>query len=277
MREGRWNGAKRYRLCFGQPRRVEAKPNQNRIKEQPLGLFGNRTSAHGGWANQLRVLWSAAASVLMETLRRVALEGTELARAQVGTIRLRLLRIGTGIVRNPRRIRLLLSSAYPYQGLFAQVAQVQRTGVLTRHCPGAVRTDGGWGHCAPDPRWHLPEHPKTPSDPPPSTTTLKRHRKTRKPKNGEILRASPQSLGRISSRMADAPVCRGRSPNGGISPFDSLRPRRVRINCLSPALAPIDPSNDLFGFLPERATRGLFSHCLPQFVGAFGTRFAVRE
>ena len=100
---------------------------ENRIKEQQLGLFSDRTSAHGWWANQLRVLLSAAAYVLMETLRRVALEGTELARAQVGTIRLKLLKIGTVIVRNTRRIRLLLSSAYPYQGLFAQVAQVLRT------------------------------------------------------------------------------------------------------------------------------------------------------
>ncbi len=75
----------------------------------------------------MRVLLSAAAHVLMETLRRVALEGTELARAQVGTIRLKLLKTGTLIVRNTRRIRLLLSSAYPYQGLFAQVTQVLRT------------------------------------------------------------------------------------------------------------------------------------------------------
>jgi hypothetical protein len=112
----------RHRLSLGQPRRGEVKPNQNRIKEQQLGLFSDRTSAHGWWANPLRVLLSAAAYVLMETLRRVALEGTELARAQVGTLRLKLLKIGTVIVRNTRRIRLLLSSAYPYQGLFAQVA-----------------------------------------------------------------------------------------------------------------------------------------------------------
>jgi hypothetical protein len=87
-----------------------------------LGLLGDRTSAHGWWANPLRVLLSAAASVLMETLRRGALERTELARAQVGTIRLKPLKIGTVIVLNTRRIRLLLSSADPYQGLFAQVA-----------------------------------------------------------------------------------------------------------------------------------------------------------
>ena len=119
---GRWNGAQRHRLCFEQPRRGEAKPNQNRIKEQQLGLFSDRTSAHRWWANQFRVLLSAAAYVLMETMRRVALEGTELARAQVGTIRLKLLKIGAVIVRNTRRVRVMLSSAYPYQGLFERVA-----------------------------------------------------------------------------------------------------------------------------------------------------------
>ena len=68
------------------------------------------------------MLFSAAAYVLMETMRRVALKGTELARAQVGTIRLKLLKIGAVIVRNTRRIRVLLSSAYPYQELFWEVA-----------------------------------------------------------------------------------------------------------------------------------------------------------
>jgi hypothetical protein len=93
---------------------------ENRIKEQQLGLFSDRTSAHGWWANQFRVLLSAAAYVLMETIRRVALAGTDLARAQVGTIRLKLLKIGTVIIRNTRRIRLLFSSAYPHQALFRQ-------------------------------------------------------------------------------------------------------------------------------------------------------------
>ena len=55
----------------------------------------------------------------MEYMRRVALAGTELARAQVTTIRLKLLKIGTVILRNTRRIRLLYSSAYPHQQLFA--------------------------------------------------------------------------------------------------------------------------------------------------------------
>jgi Transposase DDE domain group 1 len=94
---------------------------ENRIKEQQLGLFADHTSCHGWWANQFRLLLSAAAYVLMETIRRVGLCGTELARAQVTTIRLKLLKIGTVILRNTRRIRLLFSSAYPYQALFDSV------------------------------------------------------------------------------------------------------------------------------------------------------------
>jgi hypothetical protein len=94
---------------------------ENRIKEQQLGLFADRTSCHGWWANQFRLLLSAAAYVLMETIRRVGLCGSELARAQVSTIRFKVLKIGTVILRNTRRIRLLFSSAYPYQELFGSM------------------------------------------------------------------------------------------------------------------------------------------------------------
>lgn len=94
---------------------------ENRIKEQQLGLFADRTSCHGWWANQFRVLLSSAAYVLVEAIRRLGLVGTELARAQVGTIRLKLLKVGTVILRNTRRIRLLYSSAYPYRELFTTV------------------------------------------------------------------------------------------------------------------------------------------------------------
>jgi len=94
---------------------------ENRIKEQQLGLFADRTSCHGWWANQFRLLLSSAAYVLMETIRRVGLCGTELARAQVTTIRLKVLKIGAVILRNTRRIRLLFSSAYPYQELFGSM------------------------------------------------------------------------------------------------------------------------------------------------------------
>ena len=101
---------------------------ENRIKEQQLGLFADRTSCHGWWANQFRLLLSSFAYVLLERLRALGLAGTELARAQAGTIRLKLLKIGAVVLRNTRRIRLLLSSSYPYQRLFGQVAQALGSG-----------------------------------------------------------------------------------------------------------------------------------------------------
>jgi len=94
---------------------------ENRIKEQQLGLFADRTSCHAFLANQFRVLLSATAYVLVETLRRVGLAGTELACAQVGTIRLRLLKIGGRIVRTVRRIVIHLASGFPLQQTFATI------------------------------------------------------------------------------------------------------------------------------------------------------------
>jgi hypothetical protein len=91
---------------------------ENRIKEQQLGLFADRTSCSQWWPNQLRLLFSAAAYVLIEAIRRLGLHGTELARAQVSTIRLKLFKIGTVIVRNTRRIRLLFSSSFAWQPIF---------------------------------------------------------------------------------------------------------------------------------------------------------------
>lgn len=91
---------------------------ENRIKEQQLHLFADRTSCHDWWPNQYRVLLSAMAYVLLDAIRRIALKGTELACAYVGTIRLKLLKIGAVVLRNTRRVRFLLSSAHPRQNLF---------------------------------------------------------------------------------------------------------------------------------------------------------------
>jgi hypothetical protein len=96
---------------------------ENRIKEQQLDLFSDRTSCHHWWPNQLRLLLSSLAYILVDTLRRVALKATDLARAQCGSIRLKLLKIGAVVVRNTRRIRFHLPSAYPYQQLFILVAR----------------------------------------------------------------------------------------------------------------------------------------------------------
>jgi hypothetical protein len=101
---------------------------ENRIKEQQLGLFADRTSCHGWWANQFRLLLSSSAYVLVERLRALALAGTELARAQVSTIRLKLLKIGAVVLRNTRQVRLLLSSSYPYQAIFGQVLKALGSG-----------------------------------------------------------------------------------------------------------------------------------------------------
>jgi hypothetical protein len=95
---------------------------ENRIKEQQLGLFADRTSCSAWWPNQFRLLLSSLAYVLLEAIRRLALKGSELAHAYVDTIRLKLLKIGAVILRNTRRVRFLLSSSYPYQDLFLRVA-----------------------------------------------------------------------------------------------------------------------------------------------------------
>jgi len=94
---------------------------ENRIKEQQLGLFADRTSCHDFVANQFRVLLSAAAYILLDSLRRQALSGTELAHAQVDTIRLKLLKIGARVVCSVRRVVIHLAEGYPLKDLLIRV------------------------------------------------------------------------------------------------------------------------------------------------------------
>ena len=93
---------------------------ENRIKEQQLGLFADRTSTATLRANQLRLWIASLAYVLVHELRRVGLRGTAWARAQVGTIRTRLLKVGGQVKLSVRRVRVALSSVFPLQGVFAQ-------------------------------------------------------------------------------------------------------------------------------------------------------------
>ncbi len=95
---------------------------ENRIKEQ-LQLFSDRTSCHHWWPNQFRLLLSSFAYTLLETIRRVGLRGTDLARAEAGTIRLKLLKIGAVVIRNTRRVRFMLSSAHSNRHLFRLAAE----------------------------------------------------------------------------------------------------------------------------------------------------------
>jgi hypothetical protein len=94
---------------------------ENRIKEQQLDLFADRTSCHRFLANQFRLLLSSAAYVLVQALRRTALSGTDLARAQVGTIRLKLFKVAARVVVTARRVVYHLASSYPYQAVFRSV------------------------------------------------------------------------------------------------------------------------------------------------------------
>jgi hypothetical protein len=94
---------------------------ENRIKEQQLMLFADRTSTATLRANQLRLYFSSFAYVLLAALRRLGLAGTELARAQCDTIRLKLLKVGAQLKVTVRRIWLSLSASYPHQALFTRV------------------------------------------------------------------------------------------------------------------------------------------------------------
>jgi hypothetical protein len=96
---------------------------ENRIKEAQLDLFGTRASCHRFAANQLRILLAALAYTLIERLRAIALKSTELERATAATIRVRLLKIGAAVVRNTRRVRILLASHHPLRALFVHAAQ----------------------------------------------------------------------------------------------------------------------------------------------------------
>ncbi len=91
---------------------------ENRIKEQQLDLFADRTSTRSFRANQLRLLVTSFAYVLVEGLRRRALQSTCLARATVGSIRLKLLKIGAQVTTSVRRIKVAMASGCPYQREF---------------------------------------------------------------------------------------------------------------------------------------------------------------
>lgn len=92
---------------------------ENRIKEAQVGLFGTRTSCHLFQSNQLRMLLAALGYVLIERMRALALAGTELATAQVDTLRIKLLKLAAVVTRNTRRIRLYLASNWPSADVFA--------------------------------------------------------------------------------------------------------------------------------------------------------------
>jgi hypothetical protein len=93
---------------------------ENRIKEQ-FSLFADRVSAETLRANQLRLYLSVMAYVLVSGLRRIGLKATEMAEAQVATIRIRLLKIGAQVRVSVRKVWISMASSYPWQPVFRQV------------------------------------------------------------------------------------------------------------------------------------------------------------
>ena len=94
---------------------------ENRIKEQQLWLFADRTSTGKMRANQLRLYFSSVAYTLMQALRRLGLKGTQMAAAQCSTIRLKLLKVGAQVKVTVRKVWVSLAGGYPYSELFHQV------------------------------------------------------------------------------------------------------------------------------------------------------------
>ena len=91
---------------------------ENRIKEQQLYLFADRTSTATMRANQLRLYFSSFAYCLLQALRRLALQGTQFAKAQCHTLREKLLKIGARIRVTARKVWVSLASSQPWQAEF---------------------------------------------------------------------------------------------------------------------------------------------------------------
>jgi len=113
---------------------------ENRIKEQQLFLFAYRTSCATMRANQVRLLLSAVAYIVLRALREFGLPQTELAHAQCDTVRLKLLKIGAVIRISVRRVYVSLSESYPYRAVFVRVWENLRRLVAFAPTPAPVPT-----------------------------------------------------------------------------------------------------------------------------------------
>jgi hypothetical protein len=111
----RWSAQTLYEQLY-----CERGDMENRIKEQ-FSLFADRVSTETMRANQMRLYLSAMAYILVSGLRRLGLKATELAQAQVATIRTKLLKVGAQIRVTVRKVWVSMASSYPWQDLYQQV------------------------------------------------------------------------------------------------------------------------------------------------------------
>ena len=93
----------------------------NRIKEQQQDLFADRTSTRAIASNQVRLYFSSLAYVLVQALRRLGLAGTEMAKAQCDTIRLKIFKIGARVRITVRKVWISFAEGYPYKSIFSQI------------------------------------------------------------------------------------------------------------------------------------------------------------
>jgi len=94
---------------------------ENFIKDHKLALKSGRTSCHSFLANCFRLMLHNAAYVILHTLREKALVGTEFAKAQFDTIRLRLLKIGVEVKEMKTKLHFILPSSYPLKNVFITI------------------------------------------------------------------------------------------------------------------------------------------------------------
>lgn len=108
---------------------------ENRIKEQQLMLFADRTSADDMRANQLRLYFSSIAYVLLSAMRRIGLADTSFERAQCSTIRLKLLKVGAAVRITVRKIWISFSQSYPFRDQFLKVlANIRAAPAVVPRC-----------------------------------------------------------------------------------------------------------------------------------------------
>ena len=106
---------------------------ENRIKECQLDLYADRASAATMGANQLRLWFASLAYLLVEAVRRLGLQGSELAKATAGTIRLKLLKIGAVVTVSVRRIKIAFATACPAKTILAlALSRLRRIGMAAR-------------------------------------------------------------------------------------------------------------------------------------------------
>jgi len=109
---------------------------ENRIKEQQMCLFADRTSTRWMRSNQIRLWLSSLGYMLVSSLRRLGLAGTKMARSRCDTIRLKLLKIGASVRVSVRRVLVSLASGYPLQELFHQICCRLQSAIVARvFCP----------------------------------------------------------------------------------------------------------------------------------------------